>query len=491
MTDNPFGPSALAVFGLYLVGMVGLAMAARRAPGQRSLSGFYLADRDLGTLVLLLTFYATQYSGNTLLGFPGEAYRVGFLWVMSVGFMTAIIVVYLLFAPELYRASRERDFVTPGDWLDHRFGLPALSLIANLLFLVVITNFLLAQLMAMGHVVATLSGGAVPFWAGVVGLGLVVVLYETVGGMRAVAWTDCAQGAMLLIGLLGILIVILPGLGGLSDASAWIIAHQPAKASVPGGEAIRTWISTLLLTSLSAVVYPQALQRIFAARSARTLRNSLSVMVFLPMVTVLPMFLVGILSVPRLSGLEGIAADQVMPELLRTWAGQSVWLHAMALLVLTGIIGAIMSTADSVLLSLSAILAKDLLGKAWLRNASSEQLARWGKGLSWAVMLGLMAFALTPRITLWGLIELKLEILVQIAPLFILGTLWPGLGARGALAGMVVGALFAGGMSLGGYGKLWGWHAGLIALVLNLATACVVNAYTTPLARRSARRAAS
>ena len=141
MTAKPFGASALAVFGFYLLGMIGLAMAARRAPGQRSLSGFYLADRNLGTLVLLLTFYATQYSGNTLLGFPGEAYRVGFLWVMSVGFMTAIIVVYLLFAPQLYRASRARDFVTPGDWLDHRFGSPALTLIANLLFLVVDHEF--------------------------------------------------------------------------------------------------------------------------------------------------------------------------------------------------------------------------------------------------------------------------------------------------------------------------------------------------------------
>ncbi len=491
MTERPFGGGTLAVFGLYLVGMVGLAIVARRVQGQASLREFYLANRSLGTVVLLLTFYATQYSGNTLLGFPGETYRAGFAWVMSIGFMTAIVVVYLVFAPQLYRTSRTRGFVTPGDWIDHRYGSPALSLIANLLFLVVITNFLLAQLMAMGHVVATLSGGAVPFWVGVVGLGLVVVLYETVGGMRAVAWTDCAQGVMLLIGLAGILIAVLPGLEGLSDASSWIIAHAPAKASVPEGAAIRGWISTLLLVSLSAPVYPQALQRIFAARSARTLRNSLSVMVFLPLVTVLPMFLVGILSVPRLSGLEGIAADQVMPELLRVWASESLWLHAMAVLVLIGTIGAIMSTADSVLLSLSSILAKDILGKTWLQGASSEQLARLGKAVSWAVIAGLIVFALSSRITLWGLIELKLEILIQIAPLFLLGALWPGLSARAALAGLMVGTLLAGGMSLSGYGKLWGWHAGVIGLVVNVAVAWLVSVYTTPFARNSATRAAS
>lgn len=475
MTDNPFGFGTLAVLGVYLLGMVGLGVAARRTQSQSSLGEFYLANRSLGPLVLLLTLYATQYSGNTLLGFPGEAHRVGFLWVMSLGFMTSIVVVYLLFAPQLYRTSRVRGLVTPGDWIDVRFGSPALSLVANLLFLVVLTNFLLAQLLAMGHVVVTLSGETVPFWVGVVGLGLVIVLYETVGGMRAVAWTDCAQGAMLLIGLAGILIAVLPSLERLGDTSLWIITHAPEKASVPDGAAIRTWISTVLLVGLSAAVYPQAIQRIFAARSARTLRNSLSVMVFLPLVTVLPMFLVGILSLPRLSGLEGVAVDRVMPELLRIWAGESFWLHAMTVLVLTGTVAAIMSTADSVLLSLSSILAKDILGKTWLRGASSERLALWGKAISWATMVGLVAFALDPRITLWGLLELKLETLIQIAPLFILGTLWPRLSARGALAGLVTGALLAAGMTLGGHGKLWGWHAGIVALAANLMVAWLVS----------------
>lgn len=475
MTESPFGLALFTIVGLYLLSMVGLGIAARRVQGQKSLGEFYLANRSLGPIVLLLTLYATQYSGNSLLGVPGETHRVGFMWIMSVGYMLSVVVAYLLFAPQLYRASRAQGFVTPGDWIDHRFGSPALSLIANLLLLVVVGNFLLAQLLAMGHVVATLSGEALPFWAGVVGLGLVIVLYETVGGMRAVAWTDCAQGAMLLIGLIGILLAILPGLEGLSETSAWIIANEPAKAAVPEGAAIRSWFSTLLLVAFSAAVYPQAIQRIFAAKSARTLRNSLSVMAFLPFVTILPVFLVGILSLPRLSGLEGIAADQVMPALLSIWAGESLWLRAMAILVLTGTIAAIMSTADSVLLSLSSILAKDIFGKTLLRGASSERLTRLGKVVSWLVMLGLILFALSPRISLWGLIELKLEVLIQVSPLLILGVLWPGLTARAALAGLVVGTLLAAGLTLSGTGKLWGWHAGVIGLAANLAVAALVS----------------
>jgi len=232
---GPFGPGALAFVGLYFVLMIVLGLAARRRRETGDLADFYLANRSIGPLFLLLTLYATQYSGNSLIGYPGEAYRVGYLWVMSVGFMMVVIVGYLTFAPQLYRASRRHKFVTPGDWIDHRFGSRALSFVANLVFLITITNFLLAQLMAMGHTVAALSDQAVPYWAGVVGLGLIVVVYESVGGLRAVVWTDAAQAIMLLVGIGGMLIAVLPGIEGLAATTTWIIDNVPEKAAVPRG----------------------------------------------------------------------------------------------------------------------------------------------------------------------------------------------------------------------------------------------------------------
>ena len=100
--------------------------------------------------MLLLTLYATQYSGNTLIGYPGEAFRLGFSWVMSVGFMMAIIVVYLLFAPRLHHLAQ-----APPLRDTRRLGQPSirvttrLTLLANLLLVAAIGNYLLAQLIAM------------------------------------------------------------------------------------------------------------------------------------------------------------------------------------------------------------------------------------------------------------------------------------------------------------------------------------------------------
>ena len=463
--------------GLYLVVLIGVGWVTRRAGARTGLDDFYLAGRSLGGFVLLLTLYATQYSGNTLLGYPGEAVRVGYAWVMSVGFMMAIIVAYLLFAPRLQVIARRHHFVTPGDWIAHRFNSPPLTLIANVLLILAISNYLLAQLMAMGHVTAGLSGGAVPYWVGVVLLTLVVIVYETVGGMRAVAWTDCVQGIMLLIGLVGLLLAVVPTPAHLGELTAAVAAAAPEKVAVPGWDVSRNWFSTILLIGLSGAVYPHAIQRIYAARDAATLKRAFSIMIFLPLVTTGVMFIVGILAIAELGSIAD--ADQVIPALLTAWAGRSVLLYILSVVVITAVVAAVMSTADSVLLSLSSILAKDIVGAMLLRGAPEAQLTRIGKRLSWAVVAVLVAIALAPRVTLWGLTEIKMEIRAQVPPLFIQGVSWRRLTTAAAFTGILAGCATYAGLLLAGRSEVWNIHAGIVALAVNVA-ACAAVTFVQP-----------
>mgnify|MGYP006102355767 FL=1 len=456
---------------VYLLILISVGYLTHRHNHSADLDNFYLAGRNLGGFVLLLTLYATQYSGNTLLGYPGEAFQLGFAWVMSVGFMMAIIVVYLLFAPQLQRIAKQKHFITPGDWITYRFNSPSLTLIANVLLVAAISNYLLAQLMAMGHVTEGLSGGTIPYWAGVLLLTFVVIIYETVGGMRAVAWTDCVQGLMLLVGLIGLLIAVGPTPDHLANLTNEIARTSPEKVVVPSWEISRNWFSTIILIGFSGAVYPHAIQRIYAARSARSLKRAFSVMVFLPLVTTGVMFLVGILAIGELS--DGGDPDQVMPMLLTMWAGQSTLLFGLSVLVITAIVAAVMSTADSVLLSLSSILAKDIIGTTLLRGASQERLTRTGKILSWIIVSILVGIALSPRVTLWGLTEIKMEILAQVAPLFVLGVTWSRLTTSAAFVGMLAGCATYSGLLLTSNPEPWNIHAGVVALGVNL-TCCVV-----------------
>ena len=84
-----------------------------------------------------------------------------------------------------------------------------------------------------------------------------------------------------------------------------------------------------------------------------------------------------------------------------------------------------------------------------------------------------MGITLLPRIPLWGLTELKMEILTQVAPLFVLGVTWDRLATHAALTGMLTGTTVYAGLLMGGYNELWNVHAEVVALIVNLAD-CII-----------------
>ena len=71
-----------------------------------------------------------------------------------------------------------------------------------------LANYVLTNLKAIGYIVVAVTGGAIPFAYGVIALSLVMVIYETLGGMRSVAWTDALQGSILMVGILTIFVTI-------------------------------------------------------------------------------------------------------------------------------------------------------------------------------------------------------------------------------------------------------------------------------------------
>jgi solute:Na+ symporter, SSS family len=457
----------LIFFGLYLVALILLVWQSRRRSIQKTTHDFYLAGGTLGLLVLFCTLFSTQYSGNTFMAFPGKAYRMGYPYIMTVTFMMAMIAGYLLYAPRLRRLAIQKGFVTPGDWIHFRYRSYPLTLLCALLMIFAMMNYLLAQLMAMGHALSGLTQGQIPYEAGVLFLAFLIVLYETLGGMRAVAWTDVIQGLLMIVsvGVLGCFFISQGShLGNLPQR---ILELKPEAVRVPDASTCRLWASTIFIVGLGGAMYPQGIQRLYAAKSTPILKRALCFMVFMPLVTVFFAYLVGIMAIEQFPGLSGLKSDEVMTRMLGFLADQNIILHFAVSLLLVGALAAMMSTADSVLLSLSSIIVLDIYAKGSRKPPPDEKLLKAGKRISWVIMILLVLVALRPEVTLWRLLEIKFELLVQIAPLFILGFYKPQLNAKIVFLALLAGLSVSLGGTLWGPGKWYGIHFGTLGCLVN------------------------
>jgi Na+/proline symporter len=263
---------------------------------------------------------------------------------------------------------------------------------------------------------------------------------------------------------------------------------RPDAGLVPDIVERTNWVSTIVLLGLASVVYPQAIQRVYAARDGRSLTRSFALMSFMPLTTTLVVTLIGLAAIPRFAGLGDVAADRVLPLLLGEWAAVGPEYAIAAVVVFLGALAAIMSTADSCLLSLGATLAEDLFG----RPRDSAATTVFAKRAAGVVMVGMAVVAMWARdVTLWGLIELKMELLVQCTPVFLVAIRWRGFRAAPAFIGLVVGSAIAIAGVFAGVKRIDGLHIGIIGLACNLVIACVGSWWSGPADVTSAADAAA
>jgi Na+/proline symporter len=146
--------------------------------------------------------------------------------------------------------------------------------------------------------------------------------------------------------------------------------------------------------------------------------------------------------------------------------------------VLCGLLAAIMSTASSVVLTLSSIFTRDIYQTTMRQQASHRELAMVGR-LFVVVILVLVVIASTSSTaTLWRLTEIKIEFLMQLFPALILGLYWRRITRWPAIWGILGGSLIAATMMLTGHARWWLFQAGLYGFLVNLAI-CVVATWCT------------
>ena len=422
----------ILIFVVYFLTVLLIGIFARTR-WKSTPESYFLADRKLGTLVLLGTMVATNFSAFTVFGTSGAGYRDGYAFFPIMGFGTGFMAVtFWIIGRRIRRVGRERGIVTPPELIRSLYGSPLLSSLFALVMIVFTIPYLALQPMAAGYALEELLG--LPYVWGCILVTGIIVLYTLRGGMRAVAWTDLFQGTVMVIMLFVSLVIVVRHHGGLLTANQKILSAVPELFSRPGALGKYTpgiWLSFLMLWFFCDPMFPQLFQRFFSARSDRTISR---IMLFYPVICSVVFFMpiaIGVMGRLTFPDLVGKQADRILPMLLTAISGD-----VMATLVIAAGLAALMSTMDSQLLTLSSIFTRDLLP---LVRGQKSANSLSGRGFVICLSLAGLALAYRPPDTILQIATQTFTGLAVLFPTVIFGLYLKRVYAPAAIASILCG----------------------------------------------------
>ena len=394
-----FGMIPHVILALYLVMLLIFGIQGYRH-SQNTEEDYYLAGRDQGWIVTSLTIMATFFSSFALLGAPGMVYRDGVVFALfSLNVPLAGVVIYVLGA-RIRAIGRERGFVTPADMISDHYQSPgALRLLVALIGVLYAVPYVVIQIQAGGILSQMMFRSSHAFDVGAVVLALITMVYIMIGGMRSVAWTDVVQGGLLVGGMLLAGCAAVAVMGGPGPFFKAVSQLPPRSLSVPGTTG--HWTPEMLFTasvfaSVGSMIQPAQWMRFYAAKSTDVLRRS--ALVFAAVLTACFFFgvmLVGlggqvlypltagrVLPHPEV-GSTAREFDQILVVVLQNHLPELLGPAGLVLaaLILVAIMAAAMSTADSNLHAMSALLTHDVYDY-YIRPDASQAERTWvGRGI--------------------------------------------------------------------------------------------------------------
>ena len=203
----------ITVLIVYFAVLIGIGWWASRE--SRSVKGFYVAGKKLPSWVIAFSSNTTGESGWLLLGLTGMGYLVGFhaLWVV-LGEVLGVALAWSVVARPYKEYTDRYDAITVPDYLSDRFAdrSHVIRIVSAIIIFSMVWAYTSAQLTASGKAFSSFLGTS--YEAGVlIGAG-VIFLYTSIGGFKAVAYSDVLQGVLMFLCLLVLPIVGIWHAGG-------------------------------------------------------------------------------------------------------------------------------------------------------------------------------------------------------------------------------------------------------------------------------------
>ena len=373
----------LAIIVVYFLVLIAIGAYIYWQRKASSNDGFFVANRSGGSLLIAGSLCATFIGASVVVGMAGRGYRMGLsgAWWLLVGAL-GLLILGFLFA----RAVRRFGLYTLPELVEQQHGSGA-GLTASILVVVAWIAVIAAQIIAAGKILAVFVDYDLSALMAIAAF--IFVLYTVLGGQYSVIRTDLFQFGLMSLGILVTLGLVLSrvGLSGLSS-----LPPEYYSFPVTTGFGWPELVTLLILTGSTYVVGPDIYSRLFCARDEKVARRSAAWagVIAIPVAFVIVLIGMGAMVLfPDLHAQHPELTFAQASELAFPAVIENLLPVGLAGLVAAALLAAIMSSADTVLLTTSTILSQDIykrVSREW-NERKSLVVSRLG-----VVVIGGIAF---------------------------------------------------------------------------------------------------
>jgi len=354
------------------------------------LSAHYIGGRTFGPLIITGTLFASTFSGYTVVGIPNEAYKTGWVALRWIPTLSSVCWGLMGTGFRLRKLSQFRNHQSPVDFITDRFQSQMLRY--SVVFLQILTSiiYLSAQVIALKGTFNSIFGLDPGTMYPVIIIMILILIFECIGGLNSVAFTDSVQAVIMVFSFVAIPIIIARNFGGWDTLDPENYP-QPSFYQTPSGDTQwKFW--QFCLINFSFFTLPHFLQRIYAVKDLQSLRIGYAVLTVSPWITGFVGIFMGTMGVAFLAGEDGTPATPSDPytAIMEALIDLGGFAEMVACVGITASLAAIMSTADSLIIAISQLITVEIF-YPMMPSATPQTMSWYGRGASvLAVVLALV-----------------------------------------------------------------------------------------------------
>jgi SSS family solute:Na+ symporter len=429
----------LVIVVLYFLFILGIGYASYRRTSA-TIEDYFMADRQFGTLVLLMAVFATNMTAFIMIGMPGQAYHVGigvFGW--GIIFSCTYPVFFYFLGYRGWLLGKKYGYMTPGELFSDRYESDGVNIIMFILLIYYTVPYLVLGVIGGALAFSSMTQGAIPYWLGALIITCIVFAYTFMGGMRGTAWTNAVQGFVFIVAAWAAVILIAQSLGGFGAVTQRVLAAKPELMKRAGFPvfSFKNWFSFMLVIQCG-VAFPHLWIRLLTGKSHVTMQRMNLLYPLVGVLFWLPCIIVGVWGAAMVPGLRGKASDAIFPLMVAKFTNPMV-----AGLILAGIFAAVMSSLDAMILTISTMFIRDILFKYRPKSVKGKEIIAGKLFIALISIITYMLALMRPG-SIVGIAAYAFSGYVLFIPIMIAGLFWKSSTRHGVMAALLSGttALF-------------------------------------------------